>query len=657
MCFRASHKLTPSFHLSFPVFPCRHFSQPPDAQPNVERDLNQGPNPPLHHMNMFTHRPDRIYTAAHENRGNLQMLPANGLNISGSHQHNGHTTANRLLHNAIQSSDSYPHNGVDNPAFTQTDAQNANTLPNVQQQTPNVLIQTSNAQGGAQPPTVQVSLNALPQSTQPNSNHAQIPTINVNLNSYPTNGQDSLFPPNNTANNNNNASLTQHNPVNTFPRVQSGQSSPDDSGLNNHTDPQPGLIPTGYTHNNSNNTLQRNANTQTYQQVSELHRRVDSFLRNSGRPEAVQNSRRQMPWDRLRGTPAYPSGQREERRERTSPEVTSYSADYTTHPPLREARTPDRPPSQPVSRRRTPPRQEVPTVDRQRWSRSADLRHPDTSGVTQLEPSHRTQGSPHTQRERAQRDIRGLPRSQTASRQEATHSNTPQALPLMSQQHSVGRSAVSQGPTTQQGPNPLQASDTRALADPNHLQQSQQHRAAPIQTAPQGPDTPTQPVTHGASYPRQGGAAPLSNPSAQPDRSNLTEAALKAHTDKAQTFQNRKQQTRAALLHPGPQTQTPAAGAQRPPTPPPAIPLTQFQTIPKERSQHRATAGGPQPPRPPVNIPVAQRHLHTHQRPNPHGHPATMLAKNHHHPGNGHVHVNAHRHAHFTHPWQVSETA
>ncbi|XP_044216388.1 uncharacterized protein si:dkeyp-97a10.3 [Thunnus albacares] len=621
---------------------------PSDPQPNGARELGQGLHPPLYHLNTHTRHPDHLYTGLRESPGNPQTLPMNGMHNSDTHQHNGRTHTNSLLHNAIQNTNSYPHNGIDNPAFTHTEAQNANMLTNTQQQNPNILIQAGTAQGGAQPPAVHVSLNTLPQTAEQNNN-AQMPTIHVNLNSYPTNGQqtqqDSSFPFTATANNN--ASQTQQNLTQTGqsnPRMQSGQSYPSDTRPNNHIDTghraQAEPIPTGYTHYNINNTAQRNANTQTYQQDPEHHNRSD---RNSQRHDAAANSsRRQMPWDRLRGTPAYPSGTLQ--RGQTSPEFTSSTTDYTYYPPVHEAnRSQPQTQSQTTSRSRPPTRQDTLTLDRQTRNRSADLGSPYTLRVPQLEPDNHTHRSPHTQRERAQQDIRGPPGSQTAHRQEATHSSNPQALPLMSQQASVGRSAVSQGPTTQQG------ADTRALADPNHLPQAhmaQQHRAAPIQKTPQGLGTQTQPVIHGASHPRQGGTAPVLHPSAQPNPSNLTRATLKAHTDRAQIFQNRTQQTQAALLHPGQQAQAPAAGAQHPPTLPPVIPLAQFRTLPKERTQHKSPTRGPQPPRPPVNIPVAQRHLQVQQRSNVQRHAATMPVNRHHHPGNGHVHATAHRHAH-----------
>ncbi|KAF1388259.1 hypothetical protein PFLUV_G00088340 [Perca fluviatilis] len=597
---------------------------PPDPQPNGARDMGQGPDPPLYHLNSYTRHPGRLYTAPHESRGNPQTQPPHN---SDTHQHNGRTHTNGLLHNASQNGNSYPHNAIDNPAFTQTDAQNANTLPNTQQQNPNIVIQTGAAQGGAQQPAVHVSLNTLPQNAQQNNN-AQMPTIHVNLSSFPLT----------------NASQTQQNLEHTgqsHPRMQSGQSYPSDvrpSGhieADHHSD-QSGRIPTGYTHFNSNNTSQQNANTQTYQEEPEPHRRSD---RNS--------------WDLLRGTPPYPSGTLQ--RGQTSSEYTSDTTDYTSYPPIREGRSPNRfnsrPRNQTTSRSRASPRQDAPSVDRQTQSRSADRGRPNTRSVTQLEAENHTQRSGHTQRQSAQRDIRGSFGSQIAPRQEATHSNNPQALTLTIQQASVGRSAVSQGPMRQQGLTAPRGADSRALADPNHLPQAhmaQQHTAVPIQTPPQGLGKQTQPVINGANQPRQGGTAPVPNSSAQHNPSNLTQDALMAHTERAQTFKNRKQQTQAALLHPGPQARV---GDQHPPVPPPVIPLTQFKTLPKKHTQHKSPTRGPEPPRPPVNIPVAQRRTQIQQRP----------AHHHHRPGNGHLHVSAQRHAqarghghpaHFTHPQQ-----
>ncbi|XP_053737021.1 putative uncharacterized protein DDB_G0291608 isoform X2 [Synchiropus splendidus] len=562
---------------------------PPDPQPNGARDLGPGPLPPL-----YTHarNPDRFHGAPQETRNVPQTVPPNRVM---------HGTDTLARNNRTRT---HSHSGIENPAFTRTDAPNLNAVSNVQQQNPNIVIQAGTSQGASQPPAVQVNLPSLPQSSQQN-NSAPMPTIHVNLNSYPGNGQQqgNSFPLNSLANNT--AQVQQTLTEQSHTGMQIGQSNPSNARQHANVDAghqsQAGLIPTGFTHHNSSNVVQRNANTQTDQ------RNLGGPDRN--RQDEVNSSHRQMPWDRLRGTPAYPA---------ESPTM-SDSTDYTTHAPIQQTRTFDR--TQPGSR--TELRQEESSR-----SREADVRGAHTLRIPQLEPARRSHSSP--QRDRTGADIRDVPARQTGPGQEGAHSNNPQALPLMSQQAAVDHAALSQRPLTQ--PNVLHNADTRALADPNHLQQTlltQQPRVAVTQRQP------TQTVARAATQP----AAPTPNPS------NLTEAALRSHTQASQTFQNRRQQTQAALLHPGPQVRATAV-AQQPPIPPPVIPLAQFQSLPKERTQHRSPARGPQPPRPPVNIPVAQRPrpVHHHRSNVPH-HPAGPHHHHHHphHHGNAALHRPTHQ--------------
>ncbi|KAF7226798.1 uncharacterized protein si:dkeyp-97a10.3 isoform X1 [Nothobranchius furzeri] len=586
---------------------------PPDPQTNNGRDLNQALQPPLYNANAQTRRPDHLITTQRESRGNPQTLALNGLQNSDTNRNNGH--ANRLPHNAVRNINSHPDNGIDNPAFTRSEDQNA-----TQQLHPNILIQTGGGggQGSNRAPAVQVSLNP--------SNNAPVPTINVNLNSYPANGQQALqdhsFPSVNQANIN--ASSMQNNLLNTRRSNLAMQSSQFDldGPLSPDRQNRRALIPTGFTHFNSYNSSQQNVNPQIHQQVAEPPRRSD---RSSGGHNAASRSMlRQMPWDTLRGTPAYPSGTPQGAQTSHEDDYT----DYTIHPPIREGRTTNRAPpqSQTAPRRTTPTRRDPPSQNNESWSRSTDRQRPNAASVPQHERSHHTQRSPRTQRESAQQEITG---GQTSSRQETTRRNNPQALPLMSQQASAGHSAVSQGPAIPQGLGAALSTDTRALADPNHLQQA--HMAAPVQTL-QGQGTHTQSVMPGASQPRQGGTAPAPKFSAQPNHSNLTRAALQAHTETAQVFQNRRQQTQAALLHP--------STIQNPPPPPPVIPLAQFQNLPKERSHHKSPKRGPQPVM--HHIPATRQH---HRPSAPHH---TTMVPTHHHPSaHGHGHP-----AHFAHPSQ-----
>ncbi|XP_023185699.1 uncharacterized protein LOC111607679 [Xiphophorus maculatus] len=608
---------------------------PPDPQTNGVWNLDQGLQPPLHQMNRQASQPERLITNNLETQASPQARTLNRQRDFDVQQNNSRTRTNQLPQNLT----SYPNDSFDNPAFT-LDSQDVNTALNMQQQqNPNVLIQAIPGQGANQPPAVQVSLNALPNSNNPNNN-AHIPTINVNLNSYPGNGQQALQESSSPSNQGfNGVPQTQNNFSDTRrlnAATQGGRSHSSNHRLNGHVNPnfqdEAGLIPTGYTHFNNNMTSQRNENTETYQQEPEPHRRPD---RESRQHESTPRSRqRQNPWDFLRGTPAYPSGIPQ--RAQMQPEADSdYSAEYTVHPLIREGRTLNRlpPQSQADTRRRTPPRRDPPSEDSQTQTYHAADRPPNANNVTLPERSHHTQRNPRADRERSQRDIRG---SQTALRQETTHSNNPQASPLMSQQATAAHAAVSRGPTAQQGLTTPQGIDTRALADPNHLQQphtAQQNIVAPAQTQ----RGQTQPVMHGAIQSRQGGTDPVPVPPAQHNPSNLTQAAVKAHTERAPVFKNRREQTQAALIHSGTvQTQAPATGGQQPPLPPPPIPLTQFQALPKTHTQHKSPTRVPQPLR--QNMPATQRQ---------HGAPrhTTMMPRNHHH-HLGHAQAGAHRHGH-----------
>ncbi|XP_043972027.1 uncharacterized protein si:dkeyp-97a10.3 isoform X1 [Gambusia affinis] len=628
---------------------------PPDPQTNGVWNLDQGLQPPLHQTNRQASQPERLITNNLETQASPQERTLNRQRNFDVQQNNSRTRTNQLPQNLT----SYPNDSFDNPAFTHMDSQNVNTAPNMQQQqNPNVLIQAIPGQGSNQPPAVQVSLNAPPNSNNL-SNNAHIPTINVNLNSYPGNGQqapqESSSPPHNQ--DLNGVPQTQNNFRDTsrLNAATQGRSYPSNHRLNGHVNPnfqdEAGLIPTGYTHFNNNMTSQPNENTETFQQEPEPRRRPD---RESRQHESTPRSRqRRFPWDFLRGTPAYPSGMPQ--RAQTQPEADSdYSAEYTVHPPIREGRTLNRllPQSQADTRRRTPPRRDPPSEDSQTQTYHAADHPPNANNVTLPERSHHTQRNPRADRERSQRDIRG---SQTALRQETIHSNNPQASPLMSQQATVGHAAVSREPTAQQGVTTPQGIDTRALADPNHLQQphtAQQNIVAPAQTR----RGQTQPVMHGAIQPRQGGADPFPVPPAQHNPSNLTQTAVRAHTERAQVLKNRREQTPEALIHSGTvQTQTPAAGGQQPPPAPPPIPLAQFQALPKTHTQHKSPTRVPQPLR--QNMPATQRQ---HGAP----HHTTMMPRNHHHhPGHvqagahrhGHVHAHNHRHPANVAAWQGAE--
>lgn len=493
--------------------------------------------------------------------------------------------------------------GVDNPAFTHT-----HQLQNTHQQPDSLahLQSTGNAQSRslqqvqAPPAAVQLSLNTPPQTAPPNnSNNQQMPTINVNLNSFPSiapQTQDPSFAPNNQQ--------TQR----ILQDIPQGGSHPGDPGP---TGPrgrgQPGLIPTGYTHFNDSVVLQ-NAVTQTYEQDSPGNRRSSR----GGFEEPSSSTLRQMPWDLLRGTPSYPSETLQRRQ--LPPEVPSESSDYTARP------APQRRRSQSRTRDRSRSPGAAATQNRHDRGHSANVR-----GETQSEVlrSSRTDG-PNDQQD-LRRPSRGL------------------VVPKLEPARSQSRPPTSHQ-VTSQGPTGRGHIDTRALVDPNHLPQTlqnqnhQQVESVPLTTG-------TAPPT-GTSAAHHGPTRPVSN--------NLTPAALKAHTDRAQIFPSRRQQTQASLLSPGAQTRTPApvaaapgAGPQRPPTPPPVVPFSHFQHLPKERTRHLSPTRAPAAPRPPVNVPLSQRNLQV-QRQRQQGNAPQNHQHHRRHPA-GHVHVSPQRHGH-THP-------
>ncbi|XP_077455489.1 uncharacterized protein LOC144073496 [Stigmatopora argus] len=449
---------------------------PLDTRTNVARDLGQGPDPPLFQSNAQTLRPAELNATQRQTPNETQASRLDGLRQNG--------TVPEFLSEATRNHSSYPLGDIRNPAFAPTDAPQAN---------PNIVIHTGSAQGGGRPAGVQLSL------ARGSNQNAQMPTtIHVNLNSFPQQEAVSNAP-----------QLLHQGQSN--PRMQSGPAA--------NVQAQPGPIPTGYTHSHAS---QRNARTQTY-------------------PEEVRDtsSRQQVPWDRLRGTPAYPS--------ETLPRgITSETTDNT---------------NQMQPRGRNPFREDTTThagQDRTR-SQSANFWDSRTLRIPQLEPANHSHRSPPTQREPSR-----LPGIQPASDQETWPSHDP----LVNRQVALGQS------------DPFSL-DTRAQADPNHLLQG--HVAQHGRTAQAQRQNPGN-QTRSASQPRQ--MAPVSK---QRQPAGLTQTALKSHTAQAQVFQNRRQQTQAALLQPGPQVQpVPATGGPRAPTPPPVIPLTQFQSLPRAHGHHKS---------------------------------------------------------------------
>ncbi|XP_023835705.1 proteoglycan 4 [Salvelinus sp. IW2-2015] len=664
---------------------------PTEPPPHGTRTLDRGrhSDPPLHT------NPHNFYTVPPNGHDSTHTPPRNTDPL----QHNGHANRNRFPHNAQHpNASSFPQHGTtqDHNTFTHTAApQNANRLDTFPQMTqnhpnnPNILIQAGSTQVG-------VNLNTLPHDQQNSS--AQMATVHVNLNSYPTNGQqpnqqsqqqftspqDSTVQRSatNVANsasalqvqNDNPQTFTQTGQSYSNPRMQMGLSYPGDTSQVDHsnldTGPQvsTGPVPTGYTHAGRSHTLQRNANTQTYQrdQATDTQPRHSNPAADSSVPRdashatpSASSHRQQMPWDRLRGTPAYPNDP--PRRVQASPD-SSYTSDGTESPSQARRSRPHTRKSPPGAQIQSPPgaqiqsppgaqtqsppqsqstpRKAAPTAGRQ----THNLPHTHGTNTEPGAPSH-TQShiSPHahgTPRQRARQDVRA--QSQITA-QTASQSQTGP------RQQNASRSYHNPQPQ-QQGPGAPQGLittmprgttlDTRALANPNHIPQTQtgiQYGRGNTHMIPQPTQDQRQTVTQGWGA--------LTQPVTQ-NPSSLTQTALEMHTlTTPNPFHNRNHQTQAALLNTQARGRNP--GHQRPPTPPPVIPLAQFQTIPRESTQHQSPNRGPTGPlRPPVNVHTTQRHPNAHPA---HRHPGAAMPANL-HSGNGHhVHAdNTHRHGQRT---------
>lgn len=241
-------------------------------------------------------------------------------------------------------------------------------------------------------------------------------------------------------------------------------------------------------------------------------------------------------------------------------------------------------PPQPRETRASEPRRATPVAQR-RQEVMSDTR--EAQARPYPSPSHHSHDAPRSERER--------PRSHTP-RQTGTEPR---------------------GHVTQLQPIVARSLDTRALADPNHLPQTLPAQTQPSQHLPQIP------VALPTTQHPQGNPSPLSN------RTPLTQVALQTHTQRAQTFQNRNQQTQAAL--------------QRPPTPPQVLPMSQFEALPRERTQDRSP--GRPALRPAANLPTGQR-LHGHAQHTHHPRTTAHPPQGHHAHGHhgGHHNGNPHQH-------------
>ncbi|KAL0984776.1 hypothetical protein UPYG_G00146770 [Umbra pygmaea] len=561
---------------------------PPHARlvPPVQR-----PDPPLHTQ------PTNLYNALIDGNNNANTLHHNGhANTNGFSHNTQHHNANSLSDNGTRMHDH-------NDTFTHT--QNTNTLRTNPQMTqhnsnnPNILIQAGTTQVG-------VNLN-----TQQN-NRTQQPTVHVNLNSYPANGQQlneqleqQFTNPQDGATNNVVSSAiapqvqNTNQPTSRVPFL-GGPSRVDRSHLDTGFQVPDALIATGYTHSRPSFTDQPNANTQSGHAADRQPRQSNRTLAISGQHGTIHSSpdtgsqHQQIPWDRLRGTPAYPN--ESPRRLQGSPEnmYTSDSPESPAQNRLSQAHT-----------QRGGPRAQNPPQGDSVTRNSAALQpgaHISRHALSDQRAQEDVIAQSHITAQAAAQS-QTSPRQQSASR--SLHNSQPQ---------SKGPNAPNGLLTNQPRGSTL---DTRALADPNHFLPQAQAKV------PQGSRE-----VLGEPEPDRRGTAAQMQPVKQ-NASGLTQKALERHTLTTHNpFQNRNHQTQAALLKS--QALGPKPGHKRPPSPPPVIPLAQFQTLPRERSQHPGTTR-------PANAHQHQGNGHQMQpvntrRPGQHGHrlPAHPHQPNHH---------------------------
>ncbi len=295
--------------------------------------------------------------------------------------HNGHLNTDVFQHNFS----TVPDNGHQNNSYPNNDPQRS--FPQPVQHNPNILIQTGNSQPGALAPTVHVNLNTLPRNDQFNNPQPQM--VHVNLNTYPpeTNRmvQQHVDHRENHHTNANHQNHSQNGLLNTEPLSNQTQTMLNNASANGYRQPN-GLIQTGYSHP----TNQTNGNHRTANSRSSAEERTQHSIPVQTNNQFSESRTRlqQMPWDRLRGTPAYPN-----------PEVYSSDNSGSSDWPQRDAQ---RDCSAPRSQETEPFRrstQAAPSPQRRDLQRPTVLNH--------------SQMHPNVQRQSIQQDLSTQPQVQS----------------------------------------------------------------------------------------------------------------------------------------------------------------------------------------------------------------------------------------------------
>ncbi|KAB5532929.1 hypothetical protein PHYPO_G00125730 [Pangasianodon hypophthalmus] len=536
------------------------------------------PDPPMYNDNRLNRSKNQQTNGQHSNNNNNDILTRNRTANTTAIQPNGHLNTDTFSNNANLNSSAHLH---DRQRNSNSNRHNTGSIQQVGQQNPNILIQTGQAEPG--PHTVLINLNTLPQhqnaTTQPH-------TVQVSFSAPPPSSEQ----PNQNAmhyNDQQTNTIQQELLDNTrMDNIRNAAQPAHNSTLRNE---QP------RDHRVTNQTRSRRNTDNTYPYSDLTRTQLGSTL-----SIAVDDSdaqMRQMPWDRMHGTPAYPN-----------PQVDSYESQNSTHqnssshsegehsaPALRPWRSPVDEPMRNISRA----------------SRRNFLRQ-----LAHNAAQRRSRADQNVSRQVTQPNTIAQPRADHQSRTAPQH--------ITSQRNVM---------------------DEMAIAVP-----VPRHQTVQMQTA-----QPTHLISQAGPDQRQTG--PLN--AATPNSLMLTHAALQQHTSQTPSpFVNQIQQTQAALQHPGTQS-TPAQthptrqsnqAGQVAPAPPPVLRLAEFKTLPREHIQKPHAVK-------PVQVmrrPVVMHHGHRpHNMPR---HARTMHNNLHKHPANPNIHWHGNTQGHPVHVSQVHKS-
>ncbi|KAM9436092.1 uncharacterized protein Hap1MRO34_000638 [Clarias gariepinus] len=281
--------------------------------------LGQGdqPDPPMHNDNRLNHSKNQQTSGLNNN--NNDILTANRIANTSATQPN----ADMFSNNATLNSRTNPHHNQRN---NNSNRQSPGSFRQVGQQNPNILIQTGQTDSG--PHTVFINLNPQPEqqnaATQPH-------TVQVSLNAHPpSSGQ----PNHNTMLYNAQPSNTVHQELSNtnqanLHHVSGMHSSPQTRTDNMRNTAQPAHSNTlgngqRRVHRVPSQRRSRQNNAVSYPYLEQTHTEyTDHRLSVSVDGSDADTRLRQMPWDRMRGTPAYPNRQVDSYESQTSSESDS----------------------------------------------------------------------------------------------------------------------------------------------------------------------------------------------------------------------------------------------------------------------------------------------------------------------------------------------